>query len=380
MNSAIWEKWSHVKTCPCTLNFTRRQFYHCWCSWAPDVGGQLTVPSKPLCSQAAIGLAASWKSLTLSVTHRCNAPLARNHYHSSPLLTTAVPAIWITSFINQHDPVTCQERNNMGYKSRSGGERHLLSKQSIEGNRTSIEDLGFIDSSYHRGLSILSIYLHQATKVVQAAVDLPAHPEIVDVVFCFALLHSHVKPAAGRGQKRQPVGLQRTLRAVGTSDLGAIQGSTNRGSLFCSLTQILSSPWPTVQPQACRVLCCTSYGSGAPVSSAGLSPSATHCSHHQSHHSSSLLTARPLLQPGPWRPAARQRYGKVVTSCIQATENTEDSLCKALVSAPCKLTSGSWSQWLATSSVLTAKRRSWNLETTHSSQVTLNLNLLCSQR
>lgn len=201
----------------------------------------------------------------------------------------------------------------MGYKSRSGGERHLLSKQSIEGNRTSIEDLGFIDSSYHRGLSILSIYLHQATKVVQAAVDLPAHPEIVDVVFCFALLHSHVKPAAGRRQKRQPVGLQRTLRAVGTSDLGAIQGSTNRGSLFCSLTQILSSPWPTVQPQACRVvvqvvllcrvlryrLCCTSYGSGAPVSSAGLSPSATHCSHHQSHHSSSLLTARPLLQPGP---------------------------------------------------------------------------------
>lgn len=107
--------------------------------------------------------------------------------------------------------------------SRSGGERQLLSKQSIEWNRTSIEDLGFIDSSYHCGLSILSICLHQATKIVRGAVDLPAHPEMVDVVFRFAFLHSHVKPAAGRGQKRQPSGLQRTPRAVSTSDLEASQ-------------------------------------------------------------------------------------------------------------------------------------------------------------
>lgn len=151
------------------------------------------------------------------VTHRCNSPLARNHYHSSSLLTTAVTAIRITSFINQHDPVTCQERNNRGCKSRSGGERQILSKKSIEWNLTSIEDLGFIDSSYHCGLSIQSICLHQATKIMRGAVDLPAHPEMVDVIFCFAFLHSHVKPAARRGQRRQPIGLQGTrLRAVDT--------------------------------------------------------------------------------------------------------------------------------------------------------------------
>lgn len=114
-------------------------------------------------------------------------------------------------------------RETIGYKSRSGGKRQLLSKQSIEWNHTSIEDLGFIDSSYHRGLSTLFICLHQATKVVRGAVDLPAHPEMVDVVFRFAFLHSHVKPAAGRGQKRQPIGLSRTLRAVGTADLEANQ-------------------------------------------------------------------------------------------------------------------------------------------------------------
>lgn len=182
----------------------------------------LAASSKPFHLQTTVCLAASCSSPTSRVTHRCNSPLARNHYHSSSLLTAAVPTIWITSFINQHDPVTCQERNNIGCKSGSGGKRQILSKKSNEWNLTSIEDLSFIDSSYHCGLSILSICLHQATKIVQGAVDLPAHPEMVDVVFCFAFLHSHVKPAAGRGQDRQPIGLQRTrLRAADTRDLEA---------------------------------------------------------------------------------------------------------------------------------------------------------------
>jgi len=41
----------------------------------------------------------------------------------------------------------------------------MLSKKSTEWSLTSIEDLGFIDSSYHCSLSILSICLHQATKI-----------------------------------------------------------------------------------------------------------------------------------------------------------------------------------------------------------------------
>lgn len=93
-------------------------------------------------------------------------------------------------------------------------------KKTTEWNLTSIEDLGFIDSSYHCGLSILSICLYEATVVMQGAVYLSAHPEMVDVVFCFPFLHSHFKPAAGRGQNRQPIGLQRPrLRAANTRDL-----------------------------------------------------------------------------------------------------------------------------------------------------------------
>lgn len=104
----------------------------------------------------------------------------------------------------------------------AGGKRQIASKKSTEWNLTSIEDLGFIDSSYHCSLSIPSIYLHQATKIMHGAVDLPAHSEIVDVVFRFVFLHSHIKSAAGRGQNKQPIGLQRTmLRAADTRDLEA---------------------------------------------------------------------------------------------------------------------------------------------------------------
>lgn len=144
---------------------------------------------------------------------------------------------------------------------------------------------------------------------------------MVDVVFCFALLHSHVKPAAGKDIKDSPLDYKEHSEQWALQARKPIRDLTKRGSPFCSLTEILPSPWPTVQPQSLQVLCCTSCGSGAPASSAGLSPSVTHCSHHQPHHSFSLLTARPLLQPGPQRPAARQRYGKVVTSWTRATEN-----------------------------------------------------------
>lgn len=62
---------------------------------------------------------------------------------------------------------------------------------------------------------------------MQGAVDLPAHPELVDVIFCFAFLHSQVKPVTERGQNKWPIGLQGTrLRAADRQALAAKPQST----------------------------------------------------------------------------------------------------------------------------------------------------------